>query len=91
MLKIDKTTSSIELLTRKQLHERSNSREGTINTYFLRDSDPLTDIETGDETYGLTLFLVSLLVMSCAFCPPVFAFNEPSLTQPPSFLKLFLH
>ena len=49
MLKIDKTTSSIELLTRKQLHERSNSREGTINTYFLRDSDPLTDIEIGDE------------------------------------------
>ena len=37
----------------------------------------------------LTLFLVSLLVMSCAFCPPVFAFNEPSLTQLPPSLNSF--
>ena len=86
MLKINKTTSSIELLTRKQLNEINNSRKETISTYFLRNSDLSTNIENGDEVNGLTLFLVSLLVMSCAFCPPVFAFNEPSLTQqlPPS-------
>ena len=89
MLKINKTTSSIELLTRKQLNEINNSRKETISTYFLRNSDLSTNIENGDEVNGLTLFLVSLLVMSCAFCPPVFAFNEPSLTQLPPSLNSF--
>ena len=57
--------------------------------YFFRNSDPSTEIEIGVEAYGLTSFLVSLLVMSCAFCPPVFAFNEPSLTQLPPSLNSF--